>query len=326
MLFSPQTIALSIVDVADTTYKISTSESIEELLASINCIGLLSPPILKKNPRTYTIISGFKRIAACINLGWTTIEARVVDYKASDLQCARIAIADNSANRSLNFIEQSISLSMLLNYYDDKEVIREAKGLGLNINASLLEKLKKTAQLSSEIKKTILRGTISLTIALELGKMDKPSAMALSQLFESLNPTFNIQKEMLTMVKEIARIKDLSISQLLNDKYFLSIMENGEISRNQKVQKIRYYFKKMRNPVITQFEENFDCLMQRIDLPDEIKLIPPDNFEGTKYSIVFNFQNPKEFEFKKEALDKLMLHPEFIKIFEKEIADYKSLH
>ena len=326
MLFIPQTIALSLVDGADTTFKISTSESIEELMASIKYIGLLSPPIVKKKSRTYTIISGFKRIAACLSLGWSSIEARVVDHKTSDLQCAKLAIADNLVNRPLNFIEQSISISMLSNYYDDKAMIREANGLGLNMNASLLEKLKKTALLSPELKKIILAGTISLTIALELEKMDKPSVMALSQLFESLNPTFNIQKEILTMVKEISRNKDLPAGQLLNDRYFSSIIDNGEISRSQKIQKIRYHLKKMRYPVITQFEENFKHLMQRIDLPNEIKLSPPDNFEGTMYCIVFNFQNLKEFEFGKEALDKLMRHPEFIKIFEKEIADHKSLH
>jgi len=326
MLFSPQTIALSLVDVADTTYKISTSESIEDLLASIKCIGLLSPPILKKKSRTYTIISGFKRISACVNLGWSSIDARVVDHKASDLQCTKLAIADNSVNRSLNFIEQSISISMLSNYYDDKGVIREAKGLGLNMNASLLEKLKKITQLSPELKNPILTGTISLTIALELEKMDKPSAMALSQLFESLKPTFNIQKEILTMVKEISRIEDLAAGQLLSDPYFLDIMENGEIGRNQKIQKIRYYFKKMRYPVITKFEGNFKQLLQQIDLPGEIKFIPPENFEGTRYVLVLSFQNLKEFKFEKDALDKLMRQPEFKKIFEKEIAAQKSLY
>ena len=326
MLFTPQTIALSLVDVEDTTYKISTEESLDDLMASIKRIGLLSPPILKKKSRNYTIISGFKRITACVKLGWSTIEARVVNPESSDLQCAKLAISDNSVNRPLNFIEQSISISILSKYYNDKEVIREAQGLGLNINASLLKKLKKVTRLSPEFKKSILTGSIPLTIALELEKMDKPSAMELWQLFELLKPTFSIQKEILTMVKEISRAEDLPAGQLLNDQFFTIIMTNREMSRNQKIQKIRYKLKQMRYPVIARFEENFQSLLQRIDLPDGIKLVPPENFEGSRYSIVINFQNFKEFKSAKEALDNLLHHPDFETILKKEIADNQSLY
>ena len=211
MLFIPQTIALHLVDVKDTTYKISTEESLVDLIASIRHIGLLSPPILKKKSRTYTIISGFKRVRACVNLGWSTIEARVVNSELSDLQCVKLAIADNLVNRPLNFIEQSISIFILSKYYNDEAVIREAQGLGLNINASLLKKLKKIILLSPELKKSILTGTIPLTIALELGKMDKASAMALSQLFELLKPTFSHQKEILAMVKTDEPVKSAPV-------------------------------------------------------------------------------------------------------------------
>lgn len=322
MMFTSETVALNLVDIKDATYQISTDDSIDSLIDSIKHLGLLSPPILKNNNGAYTIISGFKRISAVRCLEWPSIEARVVNSDISDLQCVKLSIADNLVNRQLNFIEQAKSISMLSKYFNDIDLIKEAQIVGLNVNSSLLGKLKELMLLSSELQRELLSGTLSLTIALELGKMDKLSSSALIHIYKSLKPTFNIQKEILTTSKEIALVENVSVNQLLCDHFFSSTINNGEFSRNQKIQKIRYKLKQMRFPVISRFEENYNKLLNQLNLPDNIKLIPPENFEGDAYSIVFGFKNIKEFKFAKKILDRLDHNSKFEIILKKEIADH----
>lgn len=325
MMFISETVALKRVNIKDATYQISTDDSIdsehESLMGSIKHLGLLTPPILKSDNGVYTVISGFKRISAARCLGWANIEARVVNSDISDLQCVKLSIADNLVNRQLNFIEQARAISMLSKYFNEKALIKEAQIVGLNVNSSLLRKLKDVMLLSSGLQRELLSGTISLTIALALGKMDKPAASALIHLYKSLRPTFNIQKEILTTSKEIALAGNVSVSQLLGDHFFSSTISNSEISRSQKIQKIRYKLKQMRFPVISRFEENYNKLLNQLNLPENIKLIPPENFEGDTYSIVFGFKNINEFKIGKKILDHLDHNSNFEIILKKEIAD-----
>ena len=126
MDFENNQIPLSLIDSKDQTFRITTETYIDDMLDSIKNVGLINSPILIKKKSKYTIISGFRRIAACRKLGFLNIEAKILDSNANELDCLKFAIIDNSFQRPLNLIEQSRALFMLSGFFKDFTSLAEA--------------------------------------------------------------------------------------------------------------------------------------------------------------------------------------------------------
>ncbi|RJP86085.1 MAG: hypothetical protein C4518_14680 [Desulfobacteraceae bacterium] len=327
MQFFSETIELGRVDLNDTTYQISTQQSVEDLIASIGQVGLLSLPLLRSvEAGRYIVISGFRRITACRELGWDRIEARIVEGTAGDLECCRLAIADNACNRALNTIEQSNAITKLSAFFDDDRILsHEAQKIGLHVNPDLTKKLKKLTMVYPELFGPIISGVLSLTIALELGNFDRDSALIFLHVFETLKPTLNHQKEMLTMAREIALAAHVPILQLIREVLGAVIIDDPGLERHQKIQKIREQFQRMRYPEMVRFEKNFQDRLQRLKLPEAIRLIPPANFESDRFNISFTFQNISQFLSGNEFLGGLADVSDFKKILDKDIEDNPTI-
>jgi len=304
------TIDLASIDLEDNTFRITTDTSIEDLILSIKSVGLLNPPILVKKTSGFQIISGFRRISASINLGMAKIPARIVGSDRKKLECVKLAIADNSLQRTLNLIEQSRSLYKLSGFFKDNDHLAKAAFiLGLPDNPSIIDKIKKICNLSPDIQNGVLSNTISLAMALELEMLKKNEGSAFAVLFEKLKLSLNKQREILTYIKEISIIENISIIDLLTKGHLWEIENDDEMDKNKKTNLIRSYLKKRRFPEITKAEKKLKIKVKKLKLGSNINLIPPKYFEATTYSLNLKFENMEQLREKKTALEKIIKNP-----------------
>ncbi len=323
MRFSLATIPLKSIDLNDRTYKISTDRTPDELCDSIENVGLLTPFLLKHRSDRYSVISGFRRVAACLQLGWTEAPAQIADPQVNDLECLQAAIADHALHRPLNPIEQSVALSKLSAYYtNDIELSRISKKLGMPVASALIPKFKQLNRFPISVQEGVLSGAFSLTIALELGSLDEPSAEALSRLFNALMPSLSHQKQILTLVREISSITGLSIPSLLQESFVVNILCRSELSRSQRIDALLDALRRARYPKITAFEDQFCRLVGSLELGGGIQILPPKDFEGNRFSILLRFQTLPEIEAHLKRLEGAVKRPEFKAILKKDRADY----
>ena len=80
-----QTVPLARINLQNDDFRITTREDLDDLLASIQHAGLISPPVLIKQTCGFTIVSGFRRVAACRKLGWKEIIARILEPELNHL-------------------------------------------------------------------------------------------------------------------------------------------------------------------------------------------------------------------------------------------------
>ncbi len=312
-----QTVRLSKVDLADTAFRITTRADLDELVLSIQNLGLLHLPILKYNVPEYTIICGFRRVAACLRIGWETVPARILKEHVSRLELAQLAIADNASQRSLNLLETSRALNLLTDVCaNQKQLEMTLQDLGLPWTPAISTKVKKLCQLPSKIQEGILSQTINMSMALELGKLDSKAAEDLVALFGLLKVGLNKQRELLLMLKEIAKREDTTISHLIADKALQKILQNTETDRAVKRQKIRTYLRKRRFPSIVRAEENYQTLVKQLKLGSNIDLIPPKDFEGMTYMMTLRFDNRQQLNDLKKKIEEIIHHPSLGKILE----------
>lgn len=307
MTWKEEIIRLSSIYIEDHTFRITTEENIEGLSCSIRNAGLINPPIVIRKESGHAVISGFRRIRSAQKLGWSDLTARVLDKKTAPVECAKIAVTDNLMQRPLNLIEKSRAYKLLSGILDNKQdLFKIASILGLPDNQFLAEKIIKLCEMPLAIQNGIISDTVSLVIALELGKLEYDAGIAIATLFDKLKPGLNKQREILTLINEIASREGVPILELLNGDELQSILSDNELDRNRIINKLRQYLKRRRYPLITKTENAFEINVKKLALERGMKIIPPADFEGNTFVLSLEFKKIKDLEMQKEFLNKLI--------------------
>ena len=292
-----QAVLLERINLEDKTFQITTEIGIETLAASIEKLGVMHPPVLLAVDSGYEVVCGFRRIAACNSLGLSRISAKVFSPATDKLACVHLAIAENSMQRPLNLIETSRALVLLTGVYPEPDDLRQAAGaLGLPDNFSAIHKIRQLSGLAPEIQEGVQSNVLSMAMALDLGQMEASSGIGLSNLFGCLKLGLNKQREILTMIQEIAFRERLTVKDILHSPELQRIVLHDKWDRSQKTVQLRQYLRRRRYPSITSVESNFESLVRSLDLEFGIALIPPRDFEGTTFSFHINFKNLGELQ------------------------------
>ena len=297
MIFRDQAVPLALVDQADRSFQITTQTRIDDLKASIPDIGLLNPPVLKERTQGYTIISGFRRIAACLTLQWPTIPSRIVPSQATPHDCALIAISANALERPLNLIEQSRALNLLHAHGPpDTDLTKTADSLGLPVSSSIVRKIRSLKTLGATTQNAILSGDISLAMALELGRLDTVSAEVLTRLFSDLKLSLNKQREIIGYLKDICARDEDSIPALLDQEGIQQLWASQDLDRTQKARRIRNWLHRKRFPELSAVEKQFKEQLTKLKLGQGIDLQPPRDFEGSTFRLTAAVSQPEDLD------------------------------
>jgi hypothetical protein len=292
-----QTVLLERIRLEDKTFQVTTEGAIGALATSIARLGVMHPPVLLAVDPGYGVVCGFRRIEACKSLGLSRIPATLLSPGTDQLTCVQLAIAGNSLQRPLNLIETSRALVLLSGVYPDADDLRLAAGdLGLPDNFSAIHKLRQLSSLAPEIQDGVLSNVLSMAMALELGQMERSSGIGLSTLFGYLKLGLNKQREILTMIQEIAFREHLPVKDVLNAPELQQIMVHEKLDRSQKTVHLRQYLRRRRYPSITSVENDFEARVQSLDLESGVALIPPRDFEGTTFRFHLDFNNLVELQ------------------------------
>jgi len=310
MKLRPCTSPLSRIDSTDDAYRITTCEDNDVLAASISAAGLLNPPVLRDHGDSYTIVSGFRRIAACRSLGWSEIDIRLVEACCDDLTCCTIAIVDNALQRPLNLIETSRAINMLSSFFPGMAGLSENSArLGLPDSPAILNKLRRLCLLPMPLQEGVLANSISLAMAMELDRLEPSAAIGFTALFDSLGLSLSRQRETISLVKEIARRENLTIVQTLASADLQDILRDEDLDRTQKQRRLRRHLRGRRFPNLTRAERQFEDGVQALGLRAGTRLIAPSNFEGEAYILQMRFRDTDELRSRKYELESIIEHP-----------------
>jgi ParB family transcriptional regulator, chromosome partitioning protein len=317
MRFREKTLNLAQIDSGDGLFRITTRENVDDLVKSIRDVGLLNTPLLIEKKTGYRIVCGFRRVEACRRLGWSHVKVRMLDSNTKRIECVKMAITDNLFQRPLNLIEQSRSIEMLSRFYPDiHSLSKELSVLGLPNQEAVVKKIKNLCRLPTSLQNNILSNMIPLTMALELNKMAPDDQSGFSRLFSLLKMSLNKQREVITLIKEVALREDISMTQILESTDINKILTHKDLDNNQKVRKIRVYLKQRRFPALTAAEKAFEHHKGKLTLGNGIKLIEPAHFEGTTYTLQLSFKSRAELKNLKTIFDALIEDPSLKKIID----------
>jgi ParB family chromosome partitioning protein len=318
MNFNEQSLSLESLHLRDTHYRITTSDAIDKLKNSIAALGVLNPPILRQKADGYRIVAGFRRIDACRLLGRHDIRVRVLPTDIDNSTCVRLAIADNSLQRPLNLIETARALNLLAGVAaDEMELSRQAAVLALPDNPSLMRKIMSLTTLPAGLQNRLAAGELAMAMALELKRLDSTTAETLGRLFADLKLGLNRQRELLSLLTEIARREEMTMSELLTDPAFRNLMSAPDLERSQKAGQLRSLLRRRRYPVMSAATAGFQDLVRHLNLGPGVQLVPPGNFEGTTYTLAITFDRLDQLRDRSLQIENLLRSQTLKAFFEK---------
>jgi len=295
-------IHLDQIDVNDRSYIFTFELPLSQLINSIKNIGILHSPILEqKNNGTFRIVSGLKRILALRHLKIDQISSQVY-YSTSQeptLELFLLNFYENIGTRHLNEIEKSMVLYKLIELFhvsEDRVISEFLPLLELGSNEVVLSRYLKLVKLEDNIKIAIVEDFISIDNAVALLERSQIERRTIFNLFHQLKSGKNRQKELLRLLQELSEINAQSIDQILQNNEIQDVLANNKITLPQKAERIKEVLMKMRYPLFTKIEKDFQNLKKDLKLPPNIILRPPPFFEGDKYTIEFSFKNQSEFK------------------------------
>jgi len=302
--------AMADIDADNDSFRISTAEDTKGLAESIRSVGLIQPPYLKSTEEGHVIVSGFRRIAACRTLEWTDITAYLLQEDEDPLRLASIAIAENCQQRHLNLIEVSRAVNLLSPLLPDMAALcRHAASLGIAGNTAYLEKIKPLCQMHQSLQDGILSDAVSLPLALELGRFETDVAVWFSRQFQDLHLSLNRQRELVRLVEEISIRESVPIAAVLAAAESSAGLDDKNIDTKRKTAFLRDYLKARRFPHITRAEQAFRENVKALKMRAGCRLMPPRDFEGTDYSLQFQFKDLTGLKHCRDALDDIIAHP-----------------
>lgn len=284
--------ALDSIDTTNSLFRITTTQDKPSMNDSVRRVGLICPVVVKESNNRLSLISGFRRVETCQQLGWPEIPCRILPDDTSQMQCAELAITDNLAQRPLNIVEQARCLRLLIDVSNGQRVLAAmANSLGISLNKAFVSKLETVLSTTEATQAGLVSGKLSLPIALLLSELPNDEADAVASLFNKMPMGLNKQREVLLYLKEISARDDIPLKHLLEEDTIKSTLNNDDLDGNQKSRRIRSYLKKRRFPRLVKIETEFYDHVRALGLGGTIQIMPPANFEGSSCTMTIRFNS-----------------------------------
>ena len=310
-----ENISLNKIYLKDERFRISYYFDLEKMVTSIQEMGLLNPLLVTSREGHFILVSGWKRIMACLRLSLSLVPVLVVE-RENELETFLRAFYENLAVREFSLIEKAEIIARLKRFGEDEDkIVRRYLPL-LNIPPTLpyLDSYLAFSQFEPELKEFIHEKNLPFSLArlfIEFSSLERKRLLPLVSHFSQSKMI-----EFLEYLKEISRRDELPVRKILASKEIKNIIGSRRLSSLQKADMIRLVLRKKRYPHLSSWEEFFGSLRKKMRWPKEIAINPSPFFEEKRLSVTFNFKNEQEFKaclFRLEELSSRRGFSEFFK-------------
>ncbi|SDU62948.1 ParB N-terminal domain-containing protein [Desulfobacula phenolica] len=291
-------VKLSDIDLTDERYKISFSDhDIIFLAQSIKEAGLTYPPIVRPAGKKFIIISGFNRVKAQIYNKKTKIVAYQTKPDAGDYQCLLKSITALAFQRPLTHCELIICTRRLSSFLDKEQIAEKSPAIfNTKLNIRFVEDLLTIGTLPDKALELIHMGNLSLKSAQRISSFEKATMEIFLNIFSKIKASSSKQFEIIQHIMEITARETINPTDFFKTKAIRAIILDANKEPGLKTTQLRAYLFERRFPAIFQTHQLVREKTAALKLGGNIKLLPPENFEGQYYSISFKVKNYDEFK------------------------------
>ena len=291
----PQPVVLNNIDDSRGPCCMSFGFDLNPLVQSIERVGLINPPLLKRDSQgSITIITGYRRIKALKSLKADRAVCRVLSGDdILPIECLLLNLHDNLAVRKFNDVEKGMVLTRLIPWIKTLEIVEHYMPLlGLPSNkATLSSYLKLEEEMGFRAKESIAQGQLSLRNAMMLLNIDSISRSSIIDLISNIKLTVNQQRQLIDYTIDLAHIEGTSIPDVLDDKSVKRINSDTRMNNPQKGRALIRHLRMRRYPSVSKAEKEFKKMVSRLSLEKMVRIDHSPSFESPYYRLEVLFKD-----------------------------------
>jgi hypothetical protein len=250
----------------------------DDLIRSIEQIGLIHPPLVSRNDRgELQIVSGYRRVEALRRLEINEIPARdLTDLDLSPLEQFLTNLHENLTVRVFNPVEKGMILDQLGEWVARDAVVQTYMPLlGLPSHGPTLDLYCRLAGLGGRIKQALAAGEIPVQAAALLLEMEEEAQNALSAWLLDLRFNLNQKKQVIELILDILHNEGESIQGILGQEAVRAICTDPRMNTPQKARAVIRALKNRCLPSLVRAEERFRRRVRALNLPPRVRISAP---------------------------------------------------
>jgi len=302
-----QTVDLTSIRDSPGRFCMSFGFDLNPLVSSIEKVGLINPPLVRRDQEEIEIVTGYRRIMALKALNRATVPCRMVDEERfGPLQCLILNLHDNLCTRKLNDVEKGMVLSRISPWVPRQEIVgRYLPLLELRPDEkNLFFFLEVERDGDTGTKRFIAKEGVTWPVVNILSDMDAPARVSLLRGISYLKFNINQQLQFIDYIVDISYIEGTSIPCIVSQVGIAGIPSKTP-NRPQQAKTVLSYLKTRRYPTIMKTEKRFQKTVSDLNLPDGIRIAPPPFFEGDQYRLQIAFREGEELMSKLKQLNNI---------------------
>ena len=134
--------------------------SLDELMMSIDKVGLLQPVVVKPMEDGFEVVAGNRRFEACRRLGWIKIPCHIVEL--DDKESFEVSLVENVQRNMLNSIEEAKAFKRYVEDHGWGSVSELARHIGKS--QAYVSKRMRLLRLSAGVQAEIVRSRLSPSV------------------------------------------------------------------------------------------------------------------------------------------------------------------
>jgi hypothetical protein len=224
------------------------------------------------------------------------------DSGFSEYEMFLINLYDNIAIRRFNDVEKGMILKSLMMYISREDVEKHFIQILDIKNPREIDILMEINELNETEKMYIANGDISVNTIRLVHGLDNRSRSVILKCISELGFNFNQQLQYIDYITDISIKEDKSITDIMDEHQFLLLLKEKDINTPQKARAMLNLLRTKRFPFLSKSEKKFMKKINRLGLPDGIKIRYPPYFEGQDYRLEIVFKDGIELKQKVCAL------------------------
>jgi hypothetical protein len=293
-IYSP--VRLDQIDMEDRSFEVRSYASHEHLYASIEHVGLLSPPwLLKVDNDGFIIVDGFKRLRRLNEEPGAKAVCLVFPENFSRSRLLLWRIEGKLFGQPLNAAEKAQVLAMASRSYSfDAIAERILPLLRIPPRPDYAERWIALASSGDDVLEAAASDIISDRVALEISGWERDARDKMVVLFKALRCSVSIQTEIVERLEAITRRRNKTRIEILLAPGLQGIFNDSSANRREKTQMIRDQLRAWAFPRLTARELRFSEAVGKASLPESMHIVHPPAFEGESWQLQLTFSTPRD--------------------------------
>ncbi len=297
MSASYQQLAISKIDTSNNTFSICPQNNCpsNELIESIRKFGVIHPPLLQKsNDKKYIIISGKKRILACLsNNPPESITGLILPKNIDPATLYHYLLIHALTGSQLSIVEQAIFLKKASQVFQDEDILQFLKHFGYKPQAHFIQNLLKILSLDKSIINHLHEGILHPRIIRYLYKLSPFDQIQIGTLIDKLKLGGSKQLKLTEMLYELQRRNNEPLCEIIRDWEKLPDTTEKK-NLPQLTNTLFQWLNAQCYPKKTEAEAEFHRFSKTLKVPTNVQLFHSKSFEDDQVSLSITFNNKNE--------------------------------